>query len=389
MRSILCVVLLILLCCLPAAAGQHDFDITTADANTGLTFRQAVNAALQALATNSSGSTAPSNPYPYMFWADTTANKLKMRNGGNTTWIDIGDLDLNNLGMLYASGTNVFTVDQKLKGAAKIWRFIDTSVGGNEWGIRSSGSKFEILENTATSNPEDYPAWTVRGSFSATATTTTGDFSASGNTITFGDGAAGNKRILANNADTNKPEISFNDTAKAWQLTNDGTTFYGMSHGIAQFTSSGTFTVPQGVTAVEVVLVGGGGGGGSGTGNGIYGSGGGAGQVFMKYISGLTPGSTVSVTVGAGGAGGTNTSGSAGGASSFGAYASAKGGIAGVVDAGNASTKDGGTNIYGNGGTGNGGGGGAAGGTYGGGGGGSLYTWTGGSGGAGMVLVRW
>lgn len=325
MRSILCVVLLILLCCLPAAAGQHDFDITTADANTGLTFRQAVNAALQALATNSSGSTAPSNPYPYMFWADTTANKLKMRNGGNTTWIDIGDLDLNNLGMLYAGGTNVFTYDQKLKGAAKIWRFIDTSVGGNEWGIRSSGSKFEILENTATSNPEDYPAWTVRGSFSATATTTTGDFSASGNTITFGDGAAGNKRILANNADTNKPEIRFNDTAKAWEFSNNGSQFSGLSHGVLQYTSNGSFLAPGGVYGVVVTMCGGGGGGATGMSD-IMPSGG-AGQFIQRYVS-VTPYTTYAITIGSGGAPGANSgnSGASGGTTSFASLASAAGG---------------------------------------------------------------
>lgn len=337
MRSILCVVLLILLCCLPAAAGQHDFDITTADANTGLTFRQAVNAALQALATNSSGSTAPSNPYPYMFWADTTANKLKMRNGGNTTWIDIGDLDLNNLGMLYASGTNVFTVDQKLKGAAKIWRFIDTSVGGNEWGIRSSGSKFEILENTATSNPEDYPAWTVRGSFSATATTTTGDFSASGNTITFGDGAAGNKRILANNADTNKPEIRFNDTNKSWEFSNDGSAFSGLSHGVAQYTQSGSFVAPGGVSGVVVTMCGAGGGGGSGGGAG------GAGQFIQRYVS-VTPYTTYTVTIGSGGTGQWNGgNGLGGGTTSFSSLASASGGGGGIGQSsggGNGTTLD-------------------------------------------------
>lgn len=71
---------------------QHDFDITTADANTGVTFRAAVNAALQALASNSSGTTAPSTTYAYMWWADTATNEIKQRNSSNNGWIVRGSL---------------------------------------------------------------------------------------------------------------------------------------------------------------------------------------------------------------------------------------------------------------------------------------------------------
>lgn len=97
------------------------------------------------------------------------------------------------------------------------------------------------------------------------------------------------------------------------------------------FTASGTFTIPAGITKVKVTVVGGGGGGG---GNGP-GSGGGAGGVAIKYITGLTPGGTVSVTVGNGGAGGATAgqSGATGGTSSFGAYCSATGGSGGASSA--------------------------------------------------------
>lgn len=67
------------------------------------------------------------------------------------------------------------------------------------------------------------------------------------------------------------------------------------------FTSSGTFTIPSGVTAVKVTIVGAGGGGQSSGCIGI-GSGGGAGGAAIKYLSSLTPGNTISVTVGTGGA---------------------------------------------------------------------------------------
>jgi len=108
----------------------------------------------------------------------------------------------------------------------------------------------------------------------------------------------------------------------------DGTTLTGpattptggvLAFGIPkfqQFTGSGTFTIPAGVTAAKVTVVGAGGAGGgcaAGTNNG---GGGGAGGVGIKWLSGLTPGNTLTVTVGTGGAGISNATGNAGGASS-------------------------------------------------------------------------
>lgn len=80
------------------------------------------------------------------------------------------------------------------------------------------------------------------------------------------------------------------------------------------FTSSGTFTVPAGVTKVKVTVVGGGGAGGNQTNPGNTGGGGGGGY-SEKVVTGLSSGSGVSVTVGG-----------AGGTSSFGAHCSATGG---------------------------------------------------------------
>jgi hypothetical protein len=101
------------------------------------------------------------------------------------------------------------------------------------------------------------------------------------------------------------------------------------------FTSSGTFTVPDGVTAVKVTVCGGGGGGGAGyttsaTGVSGVGGGGGGGGFAIDFVTGLTPGGTVTVTVGAAGAAGSAGSGGAGGTSSFGAYVSATGGGGGA-----------------------------------------------------------
>jgi len=97
-----------------------------------------------------------------------------------------------------------------------------------------------------------------------------------------------------------------------------------------------TFTVPAGVTQVDVEVWGaGGGGGGSGDGSlggvaGNYGGGGGAGGYARKLCT-VTPGQSVLVTVGAGGAGTTTGPGGVpGGSSSFGAFCSAGGGFGGA-----------------------------------------------------------
>jgi hypothetical protein len=79
------------------------------------------------------------------------------------------------------------------------------------------------------------------------------------------------------------------------------------------FTSNGTFTIPTGVTALKVTVVGGGGAGGGYTNEG--GGGGGAGATAIKYLTGLTAGNTLSVVVGSGGTGGGYYTGNAGGQS--------------------------------------------------------------------------
>jgi hypothetical protein len=70
---------------------------------------------------------------------------------------------------------------------------------------------------------------------------------------------------------------------------------------------SDTWTVPDGVTSVEYIVVGGGGGGGAGSGTGA-GSGAGGGSVKTGTLS-VTPGEVCTITVGTGGLGGTTPGG--------------------------------------------------------------------------------
>jgi hypothetical protein len=82
------------------------------------------------------------------------------------------------------------------------------------------------------------------------------------------------------------------------------------------FTTSQNWTVPNGVYKIKILAYSGGGGGGGGYSSTYTGGGGGAGGAIYAEIA-VTPGSTVSVGVGAGGSGGTGgaspTAGSSGG----------------------------------------------------------------------------
>jgi len=59
----------------------------------GAAFRTDLNAELQALITNSSGTSAPSTTYARQFWFDTTANVWKRRNAANSAWLVVDTLD--------------------------------------------------------------------------------------------------------------------------------------------------------------------------------------------------------------------------------------------------------------------------------------------------------
>ena len=71
----------------------HDYVIND---QTTPAFRSDLNNALGAIVSNNSSATQPSTTYGGMFWFDTSTNQLKMRDGSNTSWIVIGELDVAN-----------------------------------------------------------------------------------------------------------------------------------------------------------------------------------------------------------------------------------------------------------------------------------------------------
>lgn len=130
-----------------------------------------------------------------------------------------------------------------------------------------------------------------------------------GITVTNGDGVSGNPTIAVSSSGYAGPNSQL-------------------------FTSSGTFTVPAGVTSVIITVVGGGGGGGGCVGTPCGETSGGVGAFggsSIAYATGLTPGGTIAITVGAAGSAGGSGGGTGGtgGTSSAGSYASATGGTGG------------------------------------------------------------
>jgi hypothetical protein len=72
---------------------QNDFTI----ANQSFpSFRSDLNSALQALASNNSGDTAPSTTFANMWWYDSANNILYIRNEDNDAWIQFATLDQTN-----------------------------------------------------------------------------------------------------------------------------------------------------------------------------------------------------------------------------------------------------------------------------------------------------
>jgi hypothetical protein len=112
-----------------------------------------------------------------------------------------------------------------------------------------------------------------------------------------------------------------------WAAAPGASSYIGKN--VQVFTSTGTFTVPTSVTALKVTVIGGGGAGEKVTATNKKARGGGAGGCAIEWLTSLTPGASIAVTIGAGGTAGGDATAGDGGTSSFASYCSATGGQGG------------------------------------------------------------
>ena len=129
-----------------------------------------------------------------------------------------------------------------------------------------------------------------------------------GQTLTIGTGAGATVAI----ADGSTARIGFDATNGAFSEGSTSTTSSTASLQKAEFTTSGTWTAPAGVSQVMLVGFGGGGGGGGGSGGAGFGvldtfpcgGGGGGGARSSSIVLSVDPGHSYDVTIGDGGGGG-------------------------------------------------------------------------------------
>lgn len=139
-------------------------------------------------------------------------------------------------------------------------------------------------------------------------------------TLPVGNGGTGAATLTANNVllgnGTSAP-LTVAPGTSGNVLTSNGTTWQSTALPVAGvnaqvYTSgSGNFTIPANVTKLKVTVVGGG-GGSAGSVSGNTGGSGGGGGAAIKWLTGVTPGNTLSYSVGAGGTAGTSAPGNGG-----------------------------------------------------------------------------
>ncbi|HSW62238.1 MAG TPA: hypothetical protein VLH56_02810 [Dissulfurispiraceae bacterium] len=369
---------------------QHDMEITTADANTGVTFRAQVNAALQALATNQSGTGNPAITYAYQTKIDTSASPavVYLRKSDNASWVRWGYIHATTGQLIADNATNATDATNATNAtnagnANTVDNYhIDATGAANNDPVIFDVTNATLKKGTAAAAPagaitsveHKTGAYTLVNADKGKLITTSGTWTLS---IAAISGLDANWHCWVHNSgtgtitiDPNASELVFvaggvNAGETTITLPYSSTTIgpYNVSgvllsvnaaltsfiaassveaHGRRVFTASGTFNVPAGVRTVWVSGAGGGGGGGGGGcgvdgGVSFGGTGGGPASSGIGTVLTVTPGDAITVTVAAavsGGSGGTSggagAAGTAGGTTSFGGLVSWAGGAAGA-----------------------------------------------------------
>jgi hypothetical protein len=193
-------------------------DLNLSASQSGIDYTIDINAIVQALATMSSGNTAPASPVALQVWADTNTSLLKLRNGANTAWIDLFPLDrsLTTFVNEILSGTGIGTTAPLLPsdnlnstGNTGIYR-ITTSTSNNSLNgngfvlmVKRDASTFDQLIYSYTNQKlrarttlNNGTLWTDRIVLESTTAPFTGTYTFTGNK-TFDDSVTVNDGFLA------------------------------------------------------------------------------------------------------------------------------------------------------------------------------------------------
>lgn len=254
---------------------QHDFTI---DNQTFPATRSDINSALQALASLSSGASAPSTTFAYQLWVNTTAdpNILNIRNSANNAWIKIGEVNQGSAAFILTA----YAILQAGSATAPSFSFdLDRDTGmyraaANIIGFATNGTeRFRVGDS---------------GQLGIGGAT----YGTSGQVLTSGGAAA----------------------APSWATVSES----GQLLRAPQIKTSGTsYTTPAGCNSILVEALGGGGGGARVGSAADSSSGGGAGGYLKKYFT-VSPSTSYSYAIGAGGAGRSSDGvGNSGGSTTF------------------------------------------------------------------------
>jgi hypothetical protein len=129
--------------------------------------RAQLNSVFQSIASNNSGTSAPTTTFAHQWWYDSTTNILKQRNAADSAWINIGTFDQTG-GTFTPAGIVQLTQGQAENPASTVFGTV-------------SGQRLEQQTNAAFNVTGSAPKFACRAWVNFDGTTTTPSIRASGN----------------------------------------------------------------------------------------------------------------------------------------------------------------------------------------------------------------
>jgi hypothetical protein len=142
---------------------QNDMSIANAS---GATVRADITSALQALASNNSGTSAPGTTYPCQHWFDETNNLLKIRDEANANWVNIASL-VGTTWIPYSNGSVLGTLANQ--NAAAIGADLVMSAKAFKGALATVASASNVNLDTAAGNNIDLTGTTTITAFTIAA----------------------------------------------------------------------------------------------------------------------------------------------------------------------------------------------------------------------------